>query len=99
MFLIQTEKKEAKNKMKKSTQVNNELPCVLSKKMFYRSKEVAKIVQNNINQQNPAWFQKSQPEPQLKKLSQNFLWMRHWRCRLLNLFSKNKIEKTQSRSF
>ena len=94
MFLIQTEKKEAKNKMKKSTQVNNELPCVLSKKMFYRSKEVAKIVQNNINQQNPAWFQKSQPEPQLKKLSQNFLWMRHWRCRLLNLFSKNKIEKT-----
>ena len=44
--LSKLKKKKQKTKMKKSTQVNNELPCVLSKKMFYRSKEMAKIVQN-----------------------------------------------------
>ena len=87
-------KKKAKNKNEKehSSQQWASL-CSIQKNILYKSKEVAKIVQNNINQQNPAWFQKSQPQPQLKKLSQNFLWMRHWRCRLLNLFSKNKIEK------
>ena len=55
--------------------------CSVQKNILCSYKEVAKSVQNNINQWNFTGIEESRPDAQLKTLSSSFLWMRHWKCK------------------